>query len=203
MTATRAPRPTQRQRRERTVGLILDATISALSDLGYSRASVTEIGRRAGVSQGGMFRHFDTRLDMIVAAAEAVCERQLATFALDLEATDGSVHDLLTLTREASRDPINAAWRELLAAARCDEDLRARLGPTVEVYYARIVELARSQPALSAIPDEHLTSVVLTVLHAFDGDALARAAHPAPGLDDQLLAILEVMFQGLLRTLPG
>lgn len=195
-------RPTQRERRERTIGLIVDATIAALSEVGYSRTSVTEIGARAGVSQGGMFRHFATRLDVIVAAAEAVCERQLTTFSLHLRGTDGSLRDLLELIREASRDPVNSAWRELLAAARCDPDLRLRLEPTVTGYYARIVELARSQPALRQIPDESLTAVVMTVLHTFDGDALVRAVHPQPELDEQRLGVLEILLTGLVVGRP-
>ena len=72
VTATAPARRTQLQRREQTIGRIVDATIDALCELGYARTSVTEIGARAGVSQGGIFRHFDTRLDIVVAAAAEV-----------------------------------------------------------------------------------------------------------------------------------
>ena len=182
---------TQPQRRERTIGRVLDATIDTLAELGYARTSVTEIGARAGVSQGGLFRHFATRLDIVVAAAEAVCERQLGEFREQLSATDGSVRALLELTRAACRAPINAAWHELLSAGRTDADLRGRLEPTVARYYARILELAREQPALAHVPDPMLPTVVLTVIHAFDGEALARVVHPEPDQDDARLTLLE------------
>lgn len=182
---------TQPQRRERTIGRVLEATIGALAELGYARTSVTEIGARAGVSQGGLFRHFATRLDIVVAAAEAVCERQLAEFRAHLVATDGSVRALLELTRAACRAPINAAWHELLSAARTDAELRGRLEPTVSRYYARILELAREQPALAHVPDALLPTVVLTVIHAFDGEALARVVHPEPDQDGARLDLLE------------
>lgn len=186
-----SPRPTQRQRRERTIGRILDATVEALGEVGYSRTTVTEIGARAGVSQGGMFRHFDTRMDVVVAAAEAVCERQLAEFRERLRATDGSVRALLELTRAACRAPINAAWHELLGAARTDAELRARLRPTVARYYGRILDLAGEQDALAAVPPALLPTLVMTVVHAFDGEALARVVHPEPALEDARLELFE------------
>jgi len=184
------------------MSLVVDAAIDALGEIGYARTSVTEIGARAGVSQGGMFRHFGTRLDVIVAAAETVCERQLSTFRLRLAVTDGTLRDLLELTRAASRDSVNAAWRELLAAARCDDELRARLAPTVSGYYARIVELARAQPALAQLPDDWLGAVVMTVLHALDGEALTRSLYLEPEPDAQRPDVLEVLLTALTAAAP-
>ncbi len=191
-------RPTQQQRRERTMARVVDATIEALAEVGYARTTVTEIGARAGVSQGGMFRHFDTRLDVIVAAAEAVCERQLTDFRRRLAGSDATLRALLELTRDACRAPINAAWHDLLFAARSDAELRARLEPTVSRYYTRIVELAREQPPLRPVPDELLTTLVMTVIHAFDGEALARVVHPQAELDAARLDLLEQLLAVLI-----
>jgi AcrR family transcriptional regulator len=177
---------------------VVDAAIEALCELGYARTSVTEIGARAGVSQGGMFRHFDSRLDVVVAAAEAVCERQLVEFRARLAGTDGSLRALLELTRAACRAPINAAWHELLGAARTDPQLRARLEPTITRYYGRIVELAREQPTVLAVPDDRLRTLVMTVIHTFDGEALARTVHPEPEQDEIRLRLLEELLAPLL-----
>lgn len=186
-------RPTQRERRERTVARIIDATIAALAEVGYVRTTVTEIGARAEVSQGGLFRHFAGRAAIIVAAAEEVAARQLVTFRAQLEGTDGSLRSLLILTRDATRAPINAAWHELLSAARTDAGLRVRMAPTVQRYYARIVELAREQPALAAVPDDALVPLVMTAIHVFDGEALAASVYPQPELDDAGLDLLEAL----------
>jgi AcrR family transcriptional regulator len=192
-----APRRTQAERREQTIGRVIDATISALCDLGYTRTSVTEIGQRAGVSQGGIFRHFETRLDIVVTAAAEVARRQLANFGERVASTDASLRTILELTRAAAREPINAAWHELLSAARTDAELRARLEPMITEYYAEIVGLARVQPALAAVPDDLLEPLVLTVIHAFDGEALASVVHPQPALDEITLALLEAMLTAL------
>ena len=194
---TRAPRRTQAERREQTIGRVIDATIAALCELGYTRTSVTEIGTRAGVSQGGIFRHFDTRLDIVVAAAAEVAQRQLSVFGALVAETDGSVRAILELTRAAARAPINAAWHELLSAARTDADLRGRLEPMITDYYAQIINLAKDQPSLQAVPAELLEPLVLMVIHAFDGEALATVVHPAPDLDTITLDLLEAMLTAL------
>jgi AcrR family transcriptional regulator len=198
MTAT--VRRTQVERREQTISRIVDATIEALCELGYTRTSVTEIGARAGVSQGGIFRHFATRLDIVVAAAQEVARRQLDGFSALLLDTDGSVRAILELTRAATRAPINAAWHELLSAARTDVDLRERMGELITGYYDQIIDLARAQPALAPVPAELLRPLVLTVIHAFDGEALATVVHPEPVLDAVSLDLIEAMLTGLLAA---
>jgi len=195
---TTSVRRTQVERREQTIGRIVDATIDALCELGYTRTSVTEIGLRAGVSQGGMFRHFDTRLDIVVAAAAEVSRRQLVTFTELLAGTDGSLRTILSLTRSATRAPINAAWHELLSAARTDAELRSRMSELISSYYDQIIDLARAQPALAAVPQDLLRPLVLTVIHAFDGEALATVVHPEPTLDKVSLDLIEAMLTALL-----
>lgn len=195
-----APRRTQAERRGQTIGRVVDATIAALCELGYSRTTVTEIGQRAGVSQGGIFRHFETRLDIVVAAAAEVARRQLASFGARVATTDRSLRAILELTRAAAREPINAAWHELLSAARTDAELRARLEAMITGYYAEIVAVARRQPVLAPVPDDLLEPLVLTVIHAFDGEALATVVHPQPTLDAVTLDLLEAM---LTRLLPS
>jgi AcrR family transcriptional regulator len=192
-----APRRTQQERREQTIARVVDATIDALCELGYTRTSVSEIGARSGVSQGGMFRHFETRLDIVVAAAAEVARRQLSTFGELLAGTDGSLRTILELTRSATRAPINAAWHELLSAARTDAELRARMDALITGYYAQIIALARTQPALDRVPADVLEPLVLMVIHAFDGEALASVVHPQPALDTITLDLLEAMLTSL------
>ena len=79
-----AVRRTQAERREATIGKLVEATIGCLAELGYSGTSTGAICKRAGVSQGGMFRHFGTRLELIAAAAAlqivptAIADKQIA-----------------------------------------------------------------------------------------------------------------------------
>src|SRR5687768_9713992 len=68
-----APAParrTQEQRREETRRRLLDATITALMEQGYARLTTVEVAKRAGVSHGAIFTHFETKADLLCASVE-------------------------------------------------------------------------------------------------------------------------------------
>ncbi|WP_035302990.1 TetR/AcrR family transcriptional regulator [Actinokineospora inagensis] len=194
-------RRTQRERREATVGKLVDATIAAISDVGYAKASVQEICGRAGVSHGGLFRHFETRLDLVVTAAQEVGRRQVANF---LERTapffSGGAEfvEVLRAIRAASRAPLNIVWFELLLAARTDDDLRARLAPTIEAYSADIYTTALRIPAIAAQPDDIRQVAVFTGLHLFDGETFVNAVYPRPDLDDRRLRFVAACYESTI-----
>lgn len=58
---------TQQQRREETVARLLQASIDTIIEVGYARASAAVITKRAGVSVGALFRHFETMGDFMAA----------------------------------------------------------------------------------------------------------------------------------------
>jgi AcrR family transcriptional regulator len=185
-----APRRTQKQRRDATIARLLDATIVTITEIGYARTSVKEICSRAGISHGGLFRHYNTRLDLVVAAAEEVSRRQLHGFADRFAARTGgdeSLRDALALLRDAARQPMNAVWFELLVAARTDADLRVRLEPLARAYYDQIYTLAASLPFAADTSPEDLDRGVRLALHFFDGEAIRTAVAPEPGIEDDLL----------------
>ena len=66
---------TQQQRREETVGGCLEACIATIVEVGYARASAAVITKRAGVSVGALFRHFETMGDFMAATASEVLRR--------------------------------------------------------------------------------------------------------------------------------
>ena len=189
--------PTQQQRRTETIGKLLDATISSLCEKGYAATTVNEIVSRAGVSSGALFRHFGTRLDIVVAAADEVRRLQFDEFRRGLSAFgSASVEHCLTLLRSACRAPINGAWYELLTAARSDEELRERLKPFTIRYHEQISELARTLPIAGAIAPGHLETVIFTVVHLLDGEALAAVVHPQPEQDDMRLEMIAHLLRG-------
>ena len=60
--------PVIQQRSIETQKTIIDATLQAIDELGYHRASTTEIVKRAGMSRGGMLHHFPTKVELLSAA---------------------------------------------------------------------------------------------------------------------------------------
>jgi AcrR family transcriptional regulator len=191
-------RRTQQQRRDATVGKLVDATIATLVELGYARTSVSEICSRAGVSHGGLFRHYDTRLSLVIAAAEEVARRQVAGFSERFGTEVGpetTLRAALVMLRESARAPMNAVWYELLNAARTDQELRDRLEPVARRYYADMDALASTLPYAASFPHENFALGVRLAVHCFDGEALQWNAAPEPGFEAGLLEALVELFE--------
>lgn len=201
------PRPpsgrrTQRERREATVGKLVDATIAAITDVGYARTSVQEICGRAGLSHGGMFRHFDTRLDLIVTAAAEVARRQIRGFTdrfARLATHQSTLVELLRQLRDLSRDPVNAVWHELLVAARTDQQLRERLRPVVAAYRGDLYSAALLVPGIAAFDEDIREVLLFSVLYLFDGESLVR---PLDG-DEPREQVRLTLVEGCLGRLTG
>lgn len=192
---------TQQVRRETTVARILDAAVRSLGEIGYSATTVREVCARSGVSAGGLFRHFPTRVGLMAAAADRVREKQIANYREGLELLQpDSVMDCLELLRAACRAPVNEAWYELLSAARSDTELRLRLAPVAESYYREIADFARALPALGAIPEDQFDTVLFTVVHLLDGEALSAVVHPQPEQEGPRLEMIAKLLAGGVGT---
>lgn len=195
MTAT--PRRTQAQRREGTIAAVVDAAVEALGEVGYARTTTAEIARRAGISQGGLFRHFESRLDVILAAADLVRARQFDEFRHGLGSLETfDLGEVVRLLRRATRAPINAAWYELIVAARTDAELRAILEPLAQRYHREIIEIGRTLPIAEHLPVTELDTIVLGIVHMLDGEALMATVHAHPEQED-------VRVDQLVRILSG
>lgn len=159
-------------------------------EVGYARASVKEICARAKVSDGGLFRHFETRLDLIVAAAEHIAKEEIAgvrgrmaTVSPDARSLPAAVREL----RESIRSPRNRVWHELLAAARTDEGLRQCLEPVTRGYIQDVRRLFAELPGVDAIAPEHRDLWLTLLLHLFDGEAIFAVVVPNPRAEQRLL----------------
>jgi AcrR family transcriptional regulator len=184
-------RRTQRERKEATVARLVDATIASIAQAGYAGTSLGEVCKRSGVSRGGLFRHFDSRLALVVTAAEEVARRHLALVRGQLAATPPEdLRAALRLMRARHRDESNVVWFELMVAARTDPELRERLSPVADRFFAEITAVARRVPALAALPDEVLHLLVSSVRNLFDGEAISRTVAPDPETEDARLDLL-------------
>lgn len=204
-------RRTQAERSRATRERLVEATIEAIAEVGYHRASLGEICTRAEVSRGGLFRHYDSRIDLVVAAAEEVGRRHLAGF----EAQRGphvTIEDELRFARGRVRDATNAVWLELLVAARTDSDLRERLEPAVRTFYAGIRASAWTDHGPSAGPEVDVDAVelaVTSVLHLLDGETLLHHTYPRPELEERRLRGVAHLYAALIsgrepeRRSPG
>jgi AcrR family transcriptional regulator len=129
---------TQAERTEHTRGLLLDATVACLVELGYSRTSVNEICKRAGVSRGAQQHHFATKAELMAQAIEHLATKLAAGFATEYSAGIGKEAAGLDRTGigiaienlwQAYSGDLSTAALELWVAARTDSELRAAMRP--------------------------------------------------------------------------
>lgn len=196
MSEVSRPRRTQQERRATTVAKLVDATIAAIGEVGYQRATVQEICGRAGLSAGAMFRQFDTRLDLIVKTAEEAFTRQLDAYRVTMEhlgAQDNALDTALRFLRGAQSSNLIHALREIYLAARSDTELRDRIAPIAEKYYTDIVATLNRTGLLDAFPAHIREPLFFMMLHLFSGEAVVRGVYPRPDLDISVLALVEDM----------
>jgi len=144
---------TAAQTRER----LLRAAADMFAERGYDGTRVADIAAAAGLSNGALYAHFDSKAELLVGALRAHGRRLLA----DLFATDPSrsVTDLLLAVGRRlplRRDPSGYLIVEALVAARRDQDvarpMRDYIGERAG-WLSELVRLAQAggelDPALS------------------------------------------------------
>lgn len=126
-TSAAAHRRTQASRREASRARILQATLDCLADEGYAGTSLPAILRRARLSNGGLWRHFRSKAELL-AAALLYSEEQLAAA---VEASPPAESDRIEAAADRLWDYLHQApgqaLIELIFASRHDEDLREAL----------------------------------------------------------------------------
>jgi len=104
----RRRRRTQVERREQTIGRIVDATINALCELGYTRTGRLPRSAYALASRrAGCFATSTPVSTSSWLAAQEVSRRQLVTFNGTAGRNRRLAANILELTRAATRAPIN------------------------------------------------------------------------------------------------
>jgi AcrR family transcriptional regulator len=194
---------TQQQRREETVARLLDASIATIIEVGYARASAAVITKRAGVSVGALFRHFDTMGDFMAATAQEVARRQLESFikqVAEIPSDTPALEAALKILRDLTGNSINAVLYELTIAARTDEKLNATLQKVLEQYTEKIYETARALPGAESFPQDTVPVLVALVANAFDGAAIFRPVLPQPDIENRRIEMLMRLLDGISRA---
>ena len=192
---------TQQQRREETVGRLLEACIATIIEVGYARASAAIITKRAGVSVGALFRHFETMSDFMAATASEVLRRQLESFTkqvAEIPADRPALEAALVILRDITSGPTNAAFYELMVAARTDEKLKDTLQHELGQYGAKILDAARALPGGEGLSEGTFSVLVTLMRNVFDGAAVVESVLPQPEIAEQRIRVLTALITGAL-----
>ena len=167
---------TQAERRASTQVKILDATVDALVHVGYAGASTTEICKRAGVSQGALFRYWPTKGELLADAAKHLLGRVTTAYEQAFAGRGGvGAREALEGLWETYRLPDLQAAVELYVAARTDPDLAAALARIEPDHRRNLHRIAVEvlDPALVALPG--FADFVELALAAVQGAAMSAA----------------------------
>jgi AcrR family transcriptional regulator len=190
--AASRPRRTQQQRREETRRRLLDATITVLVEQGYARLTTVEVAKRAGVSQGAIFTHFETKADLLCAAVEHLFPRLIQDYLAGLgglpSGRDRISAAIQMLWIVFQRPELQAAI-ELYVAARTDAELQAALASMEGPHRENLVRVARELfPEAASHPE--FEAVIELVIDAVQGGAIARVARPDDPSIQRMLKVL-------------
>jgi AcrR family transcriptional regulator len=187
---------TQRERREATTAALRSATLACLVERGHAGTTTAEICRKAGLSQGALFRHYDTKAELLLDVVADLFPRLVGSFidddglelisALTLPERVTAVIEQLWATYER---PDLLAALELYVAARTDPELAGALARFEPEHRARIhVVAARLFPEVADHPS--FAGTVDVVVDAVQGATLGRHALGVRSGDDAMRAAL-------------
>jgi AcrR family transcriptional regulator len=183
---TVAPRRSQQERRESTIAKLITATIECLIEHGYRDTSIGRICDRAGISHGGLFRHFSSRIELISAATFEIGRRNLAMFE---KLTDGPknkgelIENMVLYSRREARSPMTCAWREVLVAARTNSELRGGIRPAIQTFEDAIMDFAAKLPN-GPKDKKAFGALLLSIIHMFDSEAVTAATLVSEDVED-------------------
>ncbi|HWF83109.1 MAG TPA: TetR family transcriptional regulator [Streptosporangiaceae bacterium] len=136
------------QTRER----LLAAAADVFAERGYDGTRVADIAAAAGVSNGALYAHFDSKAELLVAALRAHGQRRLA----DMIAADPgrSITEVLLMAGRAlrrRRDPRGYLIVEALVAARRDSDVAGPMRDLAAERASWLADLMREAQAAGEI----------------------------------------------------
>ena len=129
---------------------LVDCTIDAIADVGFARASVAEVARRAGVSKGVVTYHFPAKDDLISAVIQDVLGSMAEFVTPRVMAADPRQFPERVIA------PYITAWidyfrthtREVLALVRIYNSFRDESGRPSPAFSARADDIAQITGAL-------------------------------------------------------
>ena len=189
--------PTQAERRASTRSALLDAAAATLVDAGASGFTTAAVAARADLSNGALFRHFPTRLDLVAATVEHVLAELRSYYAERFDSSEhADVARLLELLWECMSDPRLAAVYELYTQCRTDERLLAAIQPVVIEHVDRVGELAVTVLARldRPLPVDPQAFVMLAIL-SMQGLIINNLAGSGVGVERDLITGLIAAYE--------
>jgi TetR/AcrR family fatty acid metabolism transcriptional regulator len=166
---------------------IIDCAINTIAELGYNKASLTEIAKRAGVSKGVISYHFAGKRELIQQVVVTVRKTAVAAM-LPRVLAEQSAPRMLSVYIEsnleylgAHRNQILALWSIATGASSDDGESPVSLSPSFELAVAELENLLRYGQAQGEFREFSTRVMAVTLRNAID--TLAPQLFANPDLD--------------------
>lgn len=197
-----APRRTSRsERREATRRRLLDAALEAVAERGYAGATTAEISRRAGVSEGMIFKVAASKSELLAESVHELFERlvvEYRTAFASIGNRSDRVEAAVELLHSAYRRPELQAAFELYFAMRSDETLARELRKVALRHRAAVRTLAKRLFPAAEEDGDRLAAVVDLAMNTLQGEALSSIANPDPERSRRVVKLLADLLRPLL-----
>ena len=166
----RLGRRTSEESRE-TKRALLDAAAAAFAERGLHGAKLDDIARRAGVTKGAIYSHFDGREDLLVKACRSAI-RSLHVFESAAEAPD--LPTFVNETVDVLMAPENKAARMLNIEVHLSATRSELMADLLGEWHAESLETLRDRASQGAVSPEaamliiHLLLLGLSHIDAFE-----------------------------------
>jgi|GEM_PF-362338 len=180
---------------------ILAAATEEIAEVGFERARLTEIARRADMTPGSVYTWFKNKEDLFRAALEDALEKQVeSNFSVlerigDVDRTNWLVQIASLVPRNADNPgptPAQILLLEAYYASWRDQSARKKFLPRIEQHfelYERIVRKAQSDGFLSKALDTQLIAMIFLAIPT-GMSMLQFAGLPRPS-DEKWLPVFE------------
>jgi len=197
-------RRTQQARSAETQEKLIRATNDCLIELGYGRVTTSAVCKRAGVSQGALFKHFPTKADLVAHAVAVLYDQLIEDYIRALSRIDPGADPVLSKLKalwDLFQTPRLLAVYDLHTAARTDPDLKAIMAPKEAVHRTKLRDLGRSLfPEVAKSP--LFIGGLNTIISAVQGAAVGSLVLSEPDIDAQRFAVLEIVGRQFLEAPP-
>lgn len=187
-TAKAAPRPRRRNedRSAETQGRLIEATIDCLNRVGYAGTTTILVSDTSGVTRGGMLHHFPSKVDLMIAAAEACIVRMREERAARRRDQANTAAIM-----EVERGRYGVALTEIMIGSRSDKALAERFKPVAELILSRQRAAAAYIAEREGVKDVSEVEVMVWVsMAAIRGMTLMELAGVDPGLTERALRMI-------------
>jgi TetR/AcrR family transcriptional repressor of nem operon len=175
---------------------IVETASALFRERGYDGVGVAELMATAGFTQGGFYKHFGSKADLMAEAAEQSLSQSIAS-SCDLDVA-GFINVYMSRDHRDGRGGGCTMAALCGDAARQSDELKATFVSGVENTLAALEE--KYQAGLDA-PQQNIRAKMIDLLaHAIGAVMLSRACPDDSPLADE---ILEVCHAELLRSLPS